>query len=412
MAPRSRPTKEDERLSRILAVCRPQTDLGFAERVRHVVAEDRWNPDAPEALAVVQAVLRQSYPLATVVGHDGVSAGGIRRTVVLDVYRDGVPGVRDERLRRHRAAYEQYAGGVYGVAVRALGEGSDAEAVVERAFAELWHAAADGMSIDAVEAALNAAAVRLATEAQELRDAEPASSDALQRRSATPLSGATLRIGPRRRTLRADTVARLPSAEREALELAVLEDLKVNAIAERTQLTARAVHGLLRNALLTAGSGARPTPQSTLARWRDAEQHWMRLPNDDGGRAAAGFAVAHSWLDYQVASGGISDETTVVITDTSRRFVASTANAGVAFGRPSLIGLRIDDVTATYARRLVPELWDMFDRSGGMEGDYDCDRPDQDPVRLPFRGVWGRPLPTLEVGYILPPSAPAGDTPV
>ncbi|HUQ77972.1 MAG TPA: hypothetical protein VM427_03760 [Patescibacteria group bacterium] len=396
-------------MNRILAVCLPTADLAFNERVRQVIAEDRWNPDAPGAVDVVQAILRQSYPTATVVGRDGISAGGIRRTIVLEVYRDGVPGTRDGRLARARAVYDACATRVYRIAVATLGEGLDAETVVERAFAELWPDL-DGLSLAAAEAVVTAAGRRLADEGRAARR-EPASTSTADAPVAPPLAGASLRIGPRRRTLRADTLARLPSAEREALELAVLADLKIGAIAERLQTTAQVVQRVLRSALLGAGSNAPLTAASTLERWRHTQRQWMRLPADDSTRPAASAAVAHTWLDYQVASGGVSADTTVVITDSDRRFVAATANAGATFGRPSIIGLRIDDVTPAYARPLLPDLWTIFDEVGGMEGDYDCDRSGQDPVRLPFRGVWARPIPTLQVGYIGRGTAPLAGAP-
>jgi hypothetical protein len=118
--------------------------------------------------------------------------------------------------------------------------------------------------------------------------------------------------------------------------------------------------------------------------------------------------VGNAWLDYQVASKAIPRDTVVLVTDHERRFVATTANAREAFGVPSLVGLRIDDVTASYARAVVPELWGIFDANGSMEGDYDCERGDHGIVSLPFHGVWGRPLPDLQVGYLqTSPDAPA-----
>jgi hypothetical protein len=120
--------------------------------------------------------------------------------------------------------------------------------------------------------------------------------------------------------------------------------------------------------------------------------------------------VAHAWLDFQTVSGGVRPETVVLVTDSKRRFVATSGNAAQAFARPSVAGLRIDDITASHARPLLDELWNLFDAAGGMHGEYDCERPGMAPVRFPFRGVWGRPVPELQVGYLRPPvSAPATD---
>jgi hypothetical protein len=195
----------------------------------------------------------------------------------------------------------------------------------------------------------------------------------------------------------------LLSRLREALELSVLEDLKVSQIAERMRTTPAAVHGIFREALLAVRAGVRPSAATTLARWRDAERGWAVLSDRHPARHAQSAAVAHAWLDFQVASRAIPAETVVLVTDGERRFVAASANAGQTLARPAVVGLRIDDITASYARPLVPELWTLFDANGRMQGEYDCDRPDQAPIRTKFRGIWGRPLPDLQVGYLQPP---------
>jgi len=180
----------------------------------------------------------------------------------------------------------------------------------------------------------------------------------------------------------------------------VLEDLKVSEIADRMQTTPSVVHRELGDALRAVDAGERPSVAMTLGRWRDAEQRWAQLPATSPGRPAQGAAVAHAWLDFQVASDAIPPRTVILVTDTSRRFVTASGNAGWMMGRPSMIGLRIDDITADYAQPLVPELWNVFGANGSMSGDYDCDRPGQAPIRVSFIAVWGRPLPDLHVGYL------------
>ena len=188
----------------------------------------------------------------------------------------------------------------------------------------------------------------------------------------------------------------------------MLEHLKVGAIADRMQTTTATVHRLLRDALLAASSGSSPTAASTHRQWRHAELQWERRQADPRNHSAAATEVAHAWLDHQIASANVSADTTVVITDSGRRIVAATANAGSTFGRPSIIGLRSKTSPLPTPERWCPRSGDMFEADGSMEGEYDCERPGQEPVRLPFRGVWGVPLPTLQVGYLEHQPRPAG----
>ena len=396
-------------MTSVLAVCLPAFDVGFGERVRHVVSRerDRWDLDSPEGLALLQAVLRENYPSATVLSH-GVSAGGRRRTVVLDVYRDGCPGAAGCATNWAEAVYDRSGATAYRVAARVLGEGAAAESVVEQAFREVQTSAADGLSVEAGGAAVEAATLRLANAARGTEDRAPTAALTIDAVATPPLAEASLRKGGVLRALSGRALARLLSTQREALELSVLEDLKVGEVAERMQTTPAAVHGHLRDALLAVGSGVPPSAALTLARWRDAQRSWAQLPAHHGARSERALAVVHAWLDYQIASSSVRPETVILVTDAKRRFVAASGNAAQTLGRPSVVGLRIDDITAAYARPLVPELWNLFDANGGMSGEYDCDRPGQLPIRTQFRGIWGRPLPELQVGYLAPPVAVPG----
>lgn len=399
-------------MSRVIAVCIPASDVVFDERVRHVVSQDRWNLDTSEGIALMQAVLRGTYPMATVLGH-GVSAGGQRRTVVLDIYRDGDPGAAAVAMRFVEAVYARSAGTAYRVATRILGEGPAAELVVEKAFSEFRYAVADGLSVGAAGAAIEAAAVRLANDAIATRHAARADALTIDPVGEPALAATSLRIGSVRTALSAGALACVLSVQREALEMSVLEGLKIRQIAERMQTTPAEVTAHLRDALLAVGSGSQPSAATTLARWREAKRDWAQLPGHDRARVGLRLAVAHAWLDYQVATNSVKPETVVLVTDSERRFVATSGNAARALGRPSVLGLRIDDITATYARPLVPELWTLFDANGSMAGEYDCDRPGLLPIRTEFNGVWGRPLPDLQVGYLAPPVAvPTGPTAV
>ena len=397
-------------MSKVIPVCYPGSDPGFAERVRRVVADDRVNLDSLDGIALVQAVLRATYPLASVVPTDGVSAGGVRRTVVLDVYRDGLPGAAARADRWTEAVYEWSGAAAYRAVVRILGEGAAAESVVERAFREVRRSTPAGSSVEGAGADIEAAAVRLANEALAAEGRSDSDRGPQPPSQPTPgLVGTSLRHGARRRLLSARAVASLVAAQRQALELTVLEDLKVREAAERMRTTSSIVHRHLRDALLAVGAGQRPSASATLARWREAERAWAQARTDNVARAERAVAVAHAWLDYQVAAVAVPADTVLLVTAADRTFVATSSAGAQMFGRPSLVGLRIDDVTAHYARPLVPELWTTFDSTGGMHGMYDCERPGQESIRVPFHGVYGRPLPDLQVGYLRPP-VPVAET--
>lgn len=393
-------------MNRVMAVCLPATDHGFRERVRRLVDQDRWDLDSAEGLALMQAVLRGSYPLATVLSH-GVAAGSRRRTVALDVYRDGHPGSDAVAMPWVEAVFDQVGTSAYRAAARILGDGAAAEWVVEQAFRDLRRSVTGGWSLETGAAAIEAAAVRLANAAYVTGHAPQTDHVPTAGVAESALAETSLRKGGVCRVLSNRSLATLLSSQREALELSLLEDLKVTSIADRMQTTPAVIHRHLNDALLAVESGEPPSATTTLARWREAERGWAELPAHHRARPESGLSAAHAWLDYQVASKAVSPETIVLVTDTDRRFVATSGRAAHTFGRPSLVGLQIDDVTAAYARPLVPELWTLFDANGSMSGEYDCDRPGQDPVRTQFRAVWGRPLPDLQVGYLDPPVAVA-----
>jgi hypothetical protein len=86
----------------VLAVCFPATDISFGERVRAAIGTDHWDLTSLEGLALMQSVLRQSYPLATVRRESRTLDGRRAPTLVVDVYRDGLAELSD---RSGAAAY-------------------------------------------------------------------------------------------------------------------------------------------------------------------------------------------------------------------------------------------------------------------------------------------------------------------
>lgn len=172
-------------------------------------------------------------------------------------------------------------------------------------------------------------------------------------------------------------IATLHPAARSALELAVFEGLRVNAIAERMQLASTDVLGLLDDALRTLRLHRPSSTQVALSEWRHAQRDLESISNDDSARRRQTLVVAHRWLDYQVASGAVLTDEIMLITDADRRYVATTANAPRAFDHPSLVGLRVDDINVSNVRPVVPDVWNAFVANGSMTGEYDCDRPGQ-----------------------------------
>ncbi len=79
----------------VLAVCCPPTDVTFGQWVRSVIADDTWDLRSREGIALMQAVLRQTYPASTVKHAARTLDGGARPILVLDVCREG--GDRSER---------------------------------------------------------------------------------------------------------------------------------------------------------------------------------------------------------------------------------------------------------------------------------------------------------------------------
>lgn len=383
-----------------MAACLPSSDIAFGDRVRRIVERDQWDLDGPVGVSMLQALLRQSYPMATVTPYDGVRTGGTRRTVILHVDRDGSQANGMTAARWTEAVFDHSGASAFGVAAGLLGETEAAEVVVEKAFAEIRRATVGALSVEVAGEAVVAAARRLATAAHEVNVAtSPAPIDQDPSRGPA-LTDASLQIGNVRRRLSVTALSRVRSSQRAALELAVLEGLKVRQIAERMQTTPPAVHRLLKDALVAVDHGGAPTAASAIGRWRAAEREWGQLPAGHARRVEHAVSVAHAWLDCQLTTGAVRPGTTVLVTDAARRFVATSDTAGQMLGRPSTIGLHIDDITAEYARPLVPDLWALFDENGAMDGLYDCDRPGGAPIRTTFRGYWARPLPELEVGYL------------
>ena len=84
-------------MSRVLPICFPASDVIFGERVRRVIARSRWDLQSPEGIALMQAVLRKNYPLATVLPEIRTLDGAWQPIRVVAVHRDGRQGRSDQR---------------------------------------------------------------------------------------------------------------------------------------------------------------------------------------------------------------------------------------------------------------------------------------------------------------------------
>ena len=114
----------------------PAGDLSFREAAQHVLEGREWDFDSDEGVALLQAVLQTSYPMAAVVADRSSESGWAGRTF-LDFHRDGTPVLATATLAWLSAVYDLAAQPAYQVTLRLLGDTGRAEAVVEVAFAEL-----------------------------------------------------------------------------------------------------------------------------------------------------------------------------------------------------------------------------------------------------------------------------------
>ena len=200
-------------------------------------------------------------------------------------------------------------------------------------------------------------------------------------------------------TRRLITFSRL---EPKALDVGILDGLKLDPIADWMQLARADVGALLDEALGALRRGPPSSTEQALSRWREALRDLERLPPGDEAHVRLGLKVAYGWLDFQVASGAVPLNEVIIIAGADRRCIATSGNAAELLGRPSLIGLRIDDITVDDGRPMLPEAWNRFVATGSMTGEFACDRPGQAPIRLRYRAYPGRPLPGMQVSYLRP----------
>ncbi|CAN5580874.1 hypothetical protein BH20CHL7_BH20CHL7_06460 [soil metagenome] len=335
----------------------------------------------------MQALLRQSFPQSTVQPTLVRSSAGALMTHTVNVHRDGlaaVPGsaVPGLALTHVGSAYERFGPLAYQTAIQVSGDAAAAEAIVEQVFtasrSTMWAA----MAVEHVGPAILGEVRRLSHAARR---------SAASSRPTVPLSA----DGPGM-----EAMTWLRPAQRVALELAYIEGLPVRAVAERMQRPVSGVNQLLADALHSVKEPVARPIKRILSDWRAERRAWDALPDGHPGRLERSLAVAEAWLEYQAGADAILPEEAVLIVDRDRRYIAVTPNAARMFGRRSVVGLYVDDLTAENVRAGTPDVWATFVADGSLAGEYYGDRPAQPPIRLHYRAFADRPLPGLFVSHV------------
>lgn len=302
-----------------------------------------------------------------------------RQQAALDVHRDGLAAWLDSLIERVAAVYDGSGAAAFHTARSIVDDDAVAERIVEQAFREIAPATMNGLSAKAAGLAVRSTTRRLAHEAW--RAVEALGSDAR----------------PTLRVLAPDTIDHLRPDQRIALELAVLEGLPVSDIADRMQSSPSVIHRVLGAALIALKSG-RPIPAAlSLRDWREAQRAWNALSIGHPDRRTHALAVAYAWLEFQESTRTIQPDEAILIGDEARRYIAASANAARVFGRRSVVGLRVGDLTTEHVRRAIPNVWAKLVAHGSTSGTFDSDRPGQTPLRIRFQAYADRPLAGLFV---------------
>ena len=148
-------------MNRIVSATYPTGDTAFARRVHRVLGLGAWEFDSDQDVALLQGVLRTSFPMtAVVVDRSCESSSG--PTTHLSVYRDGLAASPEASNAWVGAVYDRGAPSAYRLAIQLLDDGPAAEAVVEQAFRVLDGLGPLGTSICEAAEAVHAEAFKLA----------------------------------------------------------------------------------------------------------------------------------------------------------------------------------------------------------------------------------------------------------
>jgi hypothetical protein len=143
----------------IVPVLYPDGDASFCATARSVLTAAPWDFGSDEDIALMAAVLRRSYPLASVVVDRAGEPGSASGTFV-GVLRDGASATASADVAWLSAVYDRAAGPAYRLTLRLLQDTARAQAVVEAAFGQLLHG--PRADIEAAAASVYGVAFRLA----------------------------------------------------------------------------------------------------------------------------------------------------------------------------------------------------------------------------------------------------------
>ncbi len=136
----------------VRAACFPPSDRRFARSVEQVMGATNGDLSSPEGIALVQATLRKSYPVAVL--HPGETA--------IEAHRDG-SGPADESIASWLSAvYERHSVAAYTLSLRVVGDPALAERAVELAFSEIARVTPTSVAVEAIEPTIQAAVCRFA----------------------------------------------------------------------------------------------------------------------------------------------------------------------------------------------------------------------------------------------------------
>ncbi len=369
-------------MDRVVAICTPPTDIGFGEHVRAIIAGGRFDLDGPEGVALMQALLRESFPRAIVQPGLVRSSAGAAAPHTLHVHRDGSTAVPGSAVTQVGTAYDRFGPEAYRTAVQVSGDAAAAEAIVEQVFTATLSAMWADMPVEHAGPAVLGEVRRLSHAARRSAESE---------HQPVPLSA----DGPG-----VEAMTWLRPAQRVALELATIEGLPVRDIAERMQRPVSVVNQMLTDALHSVKARVARPLAAIVEDWRTEQRAWDALPDGHPGRLERSLAVAEAWLEYQAETDAILPDEAILIVDRDRRYIAVTPNAARMFGRRSVVGLYVEDLTAENVRADTPDVWAEFVADGSSTGEYYGDRPGQPPFRLHFTAFADRPLPGLFVSRV------------
>lgn len=126
-----------------------------------------------------------------------------------------------------------------------------------------------------------------------------------------------------------------------------------------------------------------------------------------GGEELSRFWAADPAIEHFDALTSIEprpDAPAILVADDRRRYVHATPAAARLSGRPlaRLLTMRVEDVTRTAERSLVPDAWARFIAEGSAAGPYRLERPDGSEVAVRYASKANAPWPGSHASVLIP----------